>query len=94
MKRSGFSFPLFVCVLLTIFLGGSLVNAQRALTEIPNPDPGYQLSLLKPAEGFEISLFASDPMIAKPTAIAFDAKGRLFVACTPIYPHVKPGELP
>jgi putative heme-binding domain-containing protein len=81
-------------LLVSLFLGSIASFAQRALTVIPNSDPAYQLSLLEPAEGFEISLFASDPMIAKPTAMAFDAKGRLFVACTPIYPHVKPGELP
>jgi len=76
------------------FLGSPLVHAQRSLTKIPNSDPVYQLSKLEPAEGFEIKLFASDPIIAKPTAMAFDRKGRLFVACTPIYPHVKPGDLP
>ena len=83
----------FIYSLVLLLTCGSAV-AQRALTEIPNADPAYQLSLLKPAEGFEINLFASDPMIAKPTAIAFDRKGRLFVACTPIYPHIKPGDLP
>ena len=83
----------FIYSVVLLLACGSAV-AQRALTEIPNSDPAYQLSLLKPAEGFEINLFASDPMIAKPTAMAFDRKGRLFVACTPIYPHIKPGDLP
>lgn len=68
--------------------------AQRALTDIPDPDPAYQLSLLKPAEGFEVSLFASDPMIAKPIAMSFDAKGRLWVAGSESYPQIMPGELP
>jgi putative heme-binding domain-containing protein len=83
-------FGLWGCLVLI----ASNAFAQRALTEIPNSDPAYELSLLEPAEGFEINLFAQDPMIAKPTAMAFDSKGRLFVACTPIYPHVKPGVLP
>ncbi len=67
---------------------------QRALTEIPNPDPVYQQSLLKPAEGFEISLFASDPMIAKPIAMSFDAKGRLWIATSETYPQIMPGQMP
>lgn len=75
-------------------LAPGVAIAQRALTQIPNPDPEYQQSLLDPAEGFEINLFASDPMIAKPTAMSFDGKGRLFVACTPIYPHILPGKMP
>ena len=64
------------------FISVSTSWGQRALTDIPNPDPKYQQSLLLPAKGFEISLFASEPMIDKPLAISFDAKGRLWVAST------------
>jgi putative heme-binding domain-containing protein len=94
MKRNTLSSTKQLGILSCLLLVTSSSYAQRALTEIPNPDPAYQLSLLEPAEGFEVNLFASDPMIAKPTAMAFDSKGRLFVACTPIYPHIKPGVLP
>ncbi len=76
-----------------IALSVSVLKGQRALTDIPNPDVEHQLSLLKPAEGFEISLFASEPMIDKPLAISFDAEGRLYVATTATYPHIKPGNL-
>ena len=84
--------PCLIAVFALLSLPSSL--AQRALNDIPNPDPEYQLSKLFPAEGFEISLFASDPLINKPLAISFDAKGRLWVASTTTYPHIKPGELP
>jgi len=66
---------------------------QRALTDIPDPDPEFQQSLMVPAEGFEISLFASEPMIDKPLAISFDGQGRLWVASTTTYPQIKPGEV-
>lgn len=79
---------------LFALLSVSTAWAQRALTEIPNSDPEYQQNLLEPADGFEITLFASDPMINKPLAMSFDARGRLWVACTETYPHIKPGELP
>jgi putative heme-binding domain-containing protein len=47
------------------------------------------------AKGFKVNLFASEemfPELAKPVQMAFDTKGRLWVACMPSYPHWKPGE--
>ena len=47
------------------------------------------------APGFSVSLFASEekfPELAKPVQIAFDNKGRLWVACMPTYPQWKPGD--
>lgn len=46
-------------------------------------------------EGYKIDLFASEqefPDLAKPVQIAFDDKGRLWVAVMPTYPHYKPGD--
>ncbi len=44
-------------------------------------------------EGYEVNLFASekDFPLAKPVAMAFDAKGRLWVATMPTYPQYIPG---
>ena len=47
------------------------------------------------APGYEINLFASEqefPELQKPVRIAFDNKGRLWVATMPSYPHWKPGD--
>jgi putative heme-binding domain-containing protein len=47
------------------------------------------------AKGMKINLFASEkdfPELAKPVQMAFDAKGRLWVAAWPSYPHWKPKE--
>ncbi len=38
-------------------------------------------------EGFEVQLFASEPMINKPINMAFDARGRLWVSSTVEYPY-------
>ncbi len=92
LRLKGLAFSLFATLSLLSLVSPSI--AQRALTDIPNPDPEYQLSKLTAADGFEISLFASDPLIDKPLAMSFDAKGRLWVASTTTYPHIKPGELP
>ena len=47
------------------------------------------------AKGMKVNLFASEkefPELAKPVQMAFDAKGRLWVAVWPTYPHWKPKE--
>lgn len=68
--------------------------------EIPNyerrdPAPRFQLPL-SPEEsmklvqvpvGFELELFASEPMIINPIAFAWDERGRLFVIETTDYPN-------
>ncbi|MEO2046059.1 MAG: PVC-type heme-binding CxxCH protein [Pirellulales bacterium] len=45
-------------------------------------------------EGFEINLFASDPMISKPLNINWDERGRMWVSTSTIYPHLQPGQTP
>ena len=45
------------------------------------------------AEGYEVNCFASEqdfPELANPVQFAFDAKGRLWVACMPSYPQYQP----
>jgi putative heme-binding domain-containing protein len=44
--------------------------------------------------GFEIQLVAADPDIAKPMNIAFDARGRLWVAQSREYPYAAPLDKP
>ena len=47
------------------------------------------------AEGFEVNLFADEKLgVAKPTQFAWDAKGRLYVCCSPTYPQAVPGVKP
>jgi len=44
------------------------------------------------APGFEISLWAASPLLAKPTQMNFDPHGRLWVATSSIYPQIAPGQ--
>jgi putative heme-binding domain-containing protein len=47
------------------------------------------------AKGLKVTLFADEkmfPELAKPVQMAWDAKGRLWVAVWPNYPHWKPGD--
>ena len=65
--------------------------------DMASTDVRIALERLKPAEGYEISLFASEkefPELAKPLAMTFDTRGRLWVLTSPTYPHVLPGVPP
>ncbi|MEA3210524.1 MAG: hypothetical protein QOE70_3581 [Chthoniobacter sp.] len=65
--------------------------------EIAQLTPEAELSTFTVADGYEVSLFAAErDGVVKPTQIAWDERGRLYVACSPTYPHIlasaKPGD--
>ena len=70
----------------------------RAKTFVPDsvgdPDPDLEQKSFKIADGFEIHLFAADPMIQKPIQMNWDAKGRLWCATSETYPQLAPGKVP
>src|SRR5690554_2009820 len=78
----------FISIMLICFLA----RAQNYLQNIPDPDPLRQLAFFQVAEGFEVNLFAADPMVVKPIQMNWDAEGRLWVVSSTIYPHMKTGE--
>lgn len=57
-------------------------------------DPEAELKTFKVAEGYEVNLFAAEPMIGPPIQIQFDPAGRLWVVCSWTYPQLVPGERP
>src|SRR4051812_12132973 len=65
--------------------------AQRD-ARIPDPDPELERKTFKLPEGFEVNLFAADPLLLKPIQMSFDARGRLWLACSENYPQIKPGQ--
>jgi putative heme-binding domain-containing protein len=64
----------------------------QADAKVPDPDPELERKSFQVAEGFEVNLFAADPLLAKPIQMSFDAAGRLWVACSEAYPQLKPGQ--
>lgn len=70
----------------------SAARAQRNLKDIPPTDPELERKALVVPADFEITLFASEPLLNKPIHMNFDARGRLWVACSDIYPQIKPGQ--
>ena len=61
---------------------------------VPEPNVEKELAAFNIAEGYEMSLFAADPMIANPININWDTKGRAWVATSSTYPHIVPGREP
>ena len=73
---------------LTFALPSTTASAQSA-----PPDPELERQSFQVAEGFEVSLYAADPMLAKPIQMNFDPAGRLWIATSEVYPQIKPGEV-
>jgi hypothetical protein len=61
----------------------------------PSPEgaalsPEEEAATFTVADGYSIQLFASErDGVAKPTQIAWDERGRLYVACSPTYPQTR-----
>src|ERR1700694_1462118 len=88
MKRSLW----FIASQLLVLVVVLPAYAQRELTKIPDPDPEIERRSFQVADGFEVNLFAADPLLAKPIQMNFDAAGRIWVACSEVYPQIKPGQ--
>jgi len=65
----------FLATLLTLASLASNASAQKG----PLP-PDKALAALKVADGFQVELFAAEPMLINPTSIDVDHKGRVWVA--------------
>src|SRR4051794_9624400 len=78
--------------LLLLFFVSSCLRGSIAFAQ-PAPDPELERKSFTVADGFEVSLYAADPMMAKPIQMNFDPAGRLWIATSEIYPQIKPGEV-
>lgn len=65
-----------------------VISAQDHLVRETEPlTPDEELRSIRIRDGFEIALFASEPMINKPINLAVDARGRVWVSSTVEYPY-------
>jgi putative heme-binding domain-containing protein len=81
--------------LALILLGScALAHASQptSLADLPDAHPDAELKAFVVPEGFEVNLFAAEPMIQKPVQMNWDTLGRLWVVTSTTYPHIKPGE--
>ncbi len=76
----------------TLAAGGEAPALPARTAETPvdtaAPDPGFTLG-----ENISAQLWAANPLISKPLHLNWDARGRLWVASTPIYPQIEPGAI-
>ncbi len=77
--RSRFLLPFFS---VSLGLGGAMATAFAA-------EPSAQLVPVAPP-GFTVELYAREPLVRNPCALAFDGRGRLFVGQGPQYRNPKP----
>jgi putative membrane-bound dehydrogenase-like protein len=80
-----------LAALVFLLSGSPRAFGQRAPFPIPDPDPEIERKSFVVADGFEVNLFAADPLIAKPLQINFDPAGRLWIASSEVYPQITPG---
>ena len=78
------------CAALLLLAGAA--SAQRDLKDIPAPDVQAEMDAFELADGFEVNLFAADPVVVKPIQMNWDERGRLWVCGSSIYPHIEPGQ--
>ena len=95
MQRIRFKSPLSLLrkslIIPVLLLTTALVNQDNSL-DVPDPDVQKELESFKVADGFEVTLFAAEPLVAKPIQMNWDAQGRLWVVSSTAYPHLKTGE--
>ena len=69
-------------------VSASQPNQATLLDGPPAITPEEELASFKTAAGYEVNLFASEREgVVKPTQIAWDERGQLYVACSPTYPQ-------
>ena len=91
MSKSDFPFSI---AFATLCLMVNCVFAQRDLRDIPPADPKLEQASFRVADGLEVNLWAADPLLAKPTQISFDNRGRLWVSSSETYPQLNVNQDP
>ncbi|APW63153.1 PVC-type heme-binding CxxCH protein [Paludisphaera borealis] len=94
-NRTRRSASILLCNLAALLLtlnASTSALAQNATGPLPDPDPEVERKSFIMADGFEVNLYAADPLIAKPIQMNFDSEGRLWIASSEVYPQIKPGQ--
>lgn len=92
MKSMRATYTLKALVLPALLLSACSGNKEDRLENLPKDHPERELASFEIADGFEVNLFAAEPMIEKPIQMNWDAQGRLWVVSSTAYPHLQTGE--
>jgi len=96
-KEEWETFPSLIAVAEAMVLAGEV--------PVPRPTPvregsaeaeiSKELAAFEVLDGYEVNLFADESMgVANPLSVRWDADGRMFVACSDVYPQIDPGAMP
>ena len=89
MKASKLLYSLlFLPIILFMTSSGKIDNSKENV----DPDPEKERQSFKIADGFEVQLWAAEPLVIKPIQMNWDEQGRLWVVSSTAYPHLKTGE--
>jgi putative heme-binding domain-containing protein len=84
---------LMMLAILPLALSRHAAGQTTAPADDPNSDdPEVERRMLQLPQGFDIQLFASEPLLKRPVSMTFDAQGRMWVLCIPRYPQILPGQ--
>ncbi|GIW80341.1 MAG: hypothetical protein KatS3mg105_2148 [Gemmatales bacterium] len=72
----------------------SVVRADEKQLGKSEHDPEVERRSFKLLDGFEVNLFAAEPLLVNPIHMTWDPYGRLWVCCSTSYPQLKPGQKP
>src|SRR5665213_2384894 len=94
MQFSRFQFVGFMMFAFGWLLCSHLIAAPTTVSpdDANSDDAEVERKLLQLPDGFDIQLFASEPLLKRPVSMTFDAQGRLWVLCIPRYPQMLPGQ--
>src|SRR3989454_11359198 len=77
------------------FLGALILVLGASALAADADDPAAELASFQVADGFAVNLFASElDGVIKPIQMRFDARGRLWVIGSTVYPQIEPGQVP
>lgn len=96
MKLTRKPFTLLTRFIIPVLLLSACMNTREdePKKEYGEHDPESELESFHIADGFEVTLFAAEPLVVKPIQMNWDAQGRLWVISSTAYPHLKTGEEP
>ncbi len=75
-------------------VANSAPNLKRPFELTQDHSPEVERKTFQMLPGYEVNLFAAEPMLVNPIHMTWDPQGRLWVICSTSYPQVSPGEKP
>ena len=75
-------------------VANSAPNLKRPFELTQDHSPETERKTFQLLPGYEVNLFAAEPMLVNPIHMTWDPQGRLWVICSTSYPQVSPGEKP